>query len=148
MVNVDLIQEAVNLFSRKSETEYPTIAPLIHRLAEAQRTFGRYAKEDRILDLTIIFERYYPKENTRSKQLNKKVSSALGGSDAEITETEEAFRHFYKVRSAIIHGAKRESDKELLQEIDVALENGSHALTHFIFEFSGPQSTVVLPNGN
>lgn len=122
--DVDLILEAVNLFSRKSETEYPTVAPLIHRLAEAQRTFGRYAKEDRILDLAIIFERFYPEENTRSEQLSKKVSRALGGSDAEVTKTEEAFRHFYRVRSALIHGAKKESDKELLQEIDVALENG------------------------
>lgn len=123
--NFELIQEAVSLFSRKSETEYAAIAPLIHRLAESQRTFGRFAKEDRILDLAIIFERFYPKEKTRSEQLSRMVSNAVGGNDAEIAKTQKAFMHFYKVRSALIHGAKNEGDRELLQEIDLALENGS-----------------------
>ena len=63
----DRILHAVDMFSRKSKTNYPTIAPLIHRLAEAQRTFGRFAKEDRILDLAIVFERYFPEEKTYKK---------------------------------------------------------------------------------
>ncbi len=63
-INRDHILHAVELFSRKRETDYAIIAPLIHRLAEAQRTFGRFAKEDRILDLAIIFERYFPEKKT------------------------------------------------------------------------------------
>jgi hypothetical protein len=124
VANIELIQEAVILFSRKSETEYPTVAPLIHRFADTQRKFGRYAKEDQILDLAIIFERFSPEEKMRSKQLAKKVASTLGGSDADITKTEESFLHFYNIRSALIHGAKNDGDKKLLEEIDLALENG------------------------
>ena len=114
----------MELFSRKSKTNYATIAPLIHRLAEAQRTFGRFAKEDRILDLAIIFERYFPNDTTYKNKLSQNVSSLLGGSDEENAQISEDISRFYMTRNAIVHGAKKKGDAELLQEIDQALENG------------------------
>jgi hypothetical protein len=120
----DHIQHAVELFSRKSETDYATIAPLLHRLAEAQRTFGRFAKEDRILDLAIIFERYFPEKNTYKDKLSLNVSNVLGGSTEERAQISSDIKHVYNVRNAIVHGGKKDRDAELLLEIDQALENG------------------------
>jgi hypothetical protein len=120
----DRIQHAVELFSRKSETDYATIAPLLHRLAEAQRTFGRFAKEDRILDLAIIFERFFPNQKTYKKELSLYVSSLLGGSVEDTARISIDVEQFYRIRSAIIHGGKQGGDGELLLKIDQALENG------------------------
>lgn len=120
----DRMQHAVELFSRKSETDYATTAPLLHRLAEAQRKFGRFAKEDRILDLAIIFERFFPNEKTYKKELSRNVSILLGGSSEENAQISADIEHFYRVRNAIIHGGKQSGDAELLLKIDQALENG------------------------
>lgn len=122
--NPVLILQAVELFSKKSETDYATIAPLLHRLAEAQKTFGRFAKEDRILDLAIIFERYFPDKKTYKKELSRDISDLLGESCLERTKISEDIQHWYNVRNAIVHGGKRDVDAELIQEIDRALENG------------------------
>jgi len=113
-----------DLFSRRSLTDYATIAPLLHRLAEAQRTFGRFAKEDRMLDLAIIFERFFPEETTYKDKLSLKISNVLGGSSEEKYQISADIAHFYSVRNAIVHGGKRERDAKLLLEIDQALENG------------------------
>ncbi len=127
-VNTDHILQAVELFSKKRETNYATIAPLIHRLAEAQRTFGRFAKEDRILDLAIIFERYFPNEKTYKQKLSKNISTELAATEQERAQIQEDIQHLYDVRNALVHGAKNEGDAELLREIDVALKNGfAHA---------------------
>jgi hypothetical protein len=122
--NSDRVQYAVELFSTKSKTDYASIAPLLHRLAEAQRTFGRFAKEDRILDIAIIFERYFPEKNTYKKKLSFNISNSLGGSDEEKAQISAEIEHVYDVRSAIVHGGKKDSDAKLLLEIDQALENG------------------------
>lgn len=122
--NTDQIEQAIGLFSRKSETNYAVIAPLLHRLAEAQRTYGRFAKEDRILDLAIIFERYFPEGKTYKKELSRKISSLLGSSSEEIVQIAKDIELFYRVRNAIIHGGKNKGDRELLQEIDMVLEKG------------------------
>lgn len=120
----DRMGHAVELFSRKSQTDYATIAPLLHRLAEAQRTFGRFAKEDRILDLAIIFERFFPEETTHKDKLSKKIPNVLGGSIEEKAKIGSEIAEFYSVRNAIVHGVKRDSDAELLLGIDRVLENG------------------------
>lgn len=122
--NRDRILHAVKLFSRKSETDYATLAPLLHRLADAHRTFGRFAKEDRILDLAIIFERFFPNQKTYKNELSLNISNLLGGSNEENAQIRADIEHFYRIRNAIIHGGKQGSDAELLLEIDQALENG------------------------
>ena len=120
----DRISHAVELFSRKSDTDYTTIAPLLHRLAEAQSTIGRFAKEDCILDLAIIFERFFPEKNTYKKKLSLNVSNVLGRSSEEKAKISDEIEHVYNVRNAIVHGGKKDSDAERLLEIDQALENG------------------------
>ncbi len=97
---------------------------MLHRLAEAQRTLGRFAKEDRILDLAIIFERYFLEEKTYKKELSLNISKLLGQTTEESAQISEGIEHFYKVRNAIAHRGKKEGDSDLLLEIDLALENG------------------------
>ncbi|MGC3940567.1 hypothetical protein ACOTTU_22430 [Roseobacter sp. EG26] len=123
-VSPDHIIRAIELFSRKSDTNYAARAPLLHRLAEAQRTFGRFAKEDRILDLVIIFERYSPEEKTCKNELSLNISNLLGQTTEESAQISEGVEHYYKVRNAIVHGCKKEGDSDLLLEIDLALGNG------------------------
>ena len=82
------------------------------------------AKEDRILDLAIIFERYFPEKNTYKDKLSLNVSNVLGGSTEEKAQISADIKHVYNVRNAIVHGGKKDGDAELLLEIDQALENG------------------------
>lgn len=115
---------AVKLFSKKGKTRYAEIATLLHRYAEAQRTFGRFAKEDRVLDLAIIFERYFSEKGTYKKKLSQNISKALGKSSAEETRIAEDIKQFYSLRNAIVHGAKNDGDEKLLSQIDATLKNG------------------------
>jgi hypothetical protein len=118
------IVQAIELFAKKSDTNYPKIAPLLHRLAEAHRTNGRFAKEDRILDLAIIFERFFPDRKTYKKELSRSISALLGDSSEDSEQIGKDVEHFYEVRNALVHGAKRQRDQEKLLEIDLALEKG------------------------
>ena len=120
----ELIQSAVDIFARKSVSNYAVQAPVLHRLSNAHRTFGRFAKEDRILDLAIIFERCFPDEQTYKTKLGLKISETLGKSHAERVQIRADIEHFYDIRSAIVHGGKKEGDTERLREIDQALSNG------------------------
>lgn len=127
-VNPEHILQAIELFSKKAETSYATIAPLIHRLSEAQRTFGRFAKEDRILGFSITFERFFPNEKTYKQKLSDNISIELATNEQEKAQTKKDIQHLYDIRNALIHGAKNVGDAELLRGIDVALTNGfAHA---------------------
>lgn len=120
----DRVDEAIQLFSQKRDTNYPSIAPLLHRLAEAHRTHGRFAKEDRVIDLAIIFERFFPDRKTYKKELGRSISALLAESPAEQEKIKLDVEHIYEVRNALVHGAKEQRDQERLLEIDLALDNG------------------------
>jgi hypothetical protein len=68
-----------DLFARRRETEYAETAAIIQRLAEAHRREGRFALEDRILDLAIVFERFFkPRGRSIARELANATADYLG----------------------------------------------------------------------
>lgn len=120
-VQIRQIKLVQDLFSRRRETEYPELAAIIQRLAETYRRDGRFGSEDRILDLAIVFERLFkPRGRSLGRELEKAAGDFLGETDTEKELIREQIRHFYKVRSAIIHGPGDERRKRLINQSDKA----------------------------
>lgn len=127
-VNVqrDAIDAAVAAFADRNGAEYRHCAPVIARLVEALGRRGRFRTDDGILDVAIALERMYrPEDRGISVQLQHGVAEFLGGDEEERSRMKREVKHFYDVRSAIIHGPRDERKKQLLEERPEALRNGS-----------------------
>ena len=99
--------EAKNAFEERKSERYREVAPVIGRLAEALARSGQFAAEDKVLDVAIALERMFkPRDGGISRQLQEKVAGFLEGDDETQSQVKEAVKHFYDVRSAIIHGPK------------------------------------------
>lgn len=120
-----LIEEARRHFINRRETAYAELAPIIQRLAEALCRDGRYAAQDRVLDLALALERLLKPSSKRiSLELQETVSDMLGADDETKARLKKEVKHFYDVRSAIIHGPIDEKKKHLLTELGEAFRNG------------------------
>ncbi len=121
-----LIEETRSLFAKRRDTAYPELAPCIQRLAEALSRDGRYATEDKVLDLAVVFERLFkPSPKRISGDLQDAVADLLGTNAVSKDLLRKTVKHFYDVRSAIIHGPSDERKKRLRTEMGEASKNGS-----------------------
>ncbi|GFE67327.1 hypothetical protein KIN_44010 [Litoreibacter roseus] len=124
-VDAAQIEVIKDLFARRRETEYPDMAPIIHRLAEAHRRDGRFSSEDKVLDLAIVFERLFkPRGRSLSRDLENAAADLLAADDENKTVIKEQVRHFYKVRSAIIHGPRDDKRRRLISQAGRAWKDG------------------------
>ncbi len=120
-----MIEETRSLFARRRDTSYPELAPCIQRLAEALSRDGRYATEDKVLDLAVVFERLFkPSPKRISGDLQDAVADLLGTDEESKDLLRTTVKHFYDVRSAIIHGPSDEKKKRLRTEMGEASKNG------------------------
>lgn len=120
------IQEAQLLFSRRGETAYAELAPVVYRLAEAYSRDGRFAAQDRILDIAIVFERLFKPANRQiSKVLQHEIAELLGYNAEEKDRIKAEVKHLYDVRSAIIHGPSDTRKKQLLREVEKVWKAGA-----------------------
>ncbi len=125
VVDAGQIETIKDLFARRRETEYPEMAAIIHRLAESHRRDGRFSSEDKVLDLAIVFERLFkPGRHSISRYLEKAAADFLATNDEEKSTIKEQMRHFYKVRSAIIHGPSDNKRIRLVSQAERAWEGG------------------------
>lgn len=115
---INLVKE---LFAKRRNTEYPEMAAIIQRLAEAHRRDGRFSLEDKVLDLAIVFERLFkPRGRTIGRDLGKSAAELLAVTDEDKATIKEQLRHFYKIRSAIIHGPSDERSRRLISQSEKA----------------------------
>lgn len=120
-VEAKQIELVKDLFRRRRETEYPEMAAIVQRLAEAHQRDGRFSVEDKILDLAIVFERLFkPRGRSIRRDLERAAADLLAETDAEKASITEKIRHFYKVRSAIIHGPSNDRDRRLIRQSNEA----------------------------
>lgn len=121
----DAIDGATRAFAARDGERYVNCAPMITRLAEALARQGRFATDDRILDVAIALERLYmPDDRGISAQLQECVAGFLGGAREERCRMKGEIKHFFDVRSAIIHWPKDAKKKRLLEERPEAFRNG------------------------
>ncbi len=87
------------------------------RLAEALARDGRFAAEDRILDIATSLERMYELGGGEiSHKMRTRASWFLGRDAEDRIRVMESIRHFYRVRSEIVHKGKRKASAERYRE--------------------------------
>ena len=111
-------------FKRDCETS-TELSPIILRLAEALRRDGRYASDDKVLDVAVSLERLFkPSGRSISMDLQNSIADFLGSSDELKAQLKDKVKHFYDVRSAIVHGPIDTKKRHLLTEVEEAFHNG------------------------
>ena len=124
-MNTEALDEARKSFCERDSDLHREYAPILSRLAEALARSGRFGIDDKILDIAIVLERLYkPRDRGISAQLQKSAARLLASGSEEQTKVEEGIKHFYDVRSAVIHGPKDEKKRRLLEEREVAFRTG------------------------
>ena len=102
--------EAKEAFRSRQSARFQAIAPFVVRLAEALRRGGRFAVQDKVVDVAIALEGMYelPKRN-KSRKLEGRVSAFLGIDAEDRRQIRESVRRLYKARSAVVHSGKGET---------------------------------------
>ena len=102
--------EAMEAFENRRGERYARMAPIVGRLAEALGRDGRFAVEDRILDVAIALERMYELEGGEiSHKMRTRVAWFLGADVESRLREMKAVKEFYEARSAIVHNSKRKA---------------------------------------
>ena len=131
----EALAEAREAFENRGGKQYGTMAPIISRLAEALARSGQFAAEDKVLDVAIAIERLFkPKGRNISEKLREKMASFLEGDDEAQSQVKEAVKHFYDVRSAIIHGPQDGKKIHLLEKKNEALDAGFSLARRSLFK--------------
>ena len=131
----EALAEAREAFENRGGKRYGTMAPIISRLAEALARSGQFAAEDKVLDVAIAIERLFkPKGRNISEKLREKMASFLEGDDEAQSQVKEAVKHFYDVRSAIIHGPQDGKKMHLLEKKNEAFDAGFSLARRSLFK--------------
>ena len=128
----EALGEAMEAFEIRTGERYARMAPIVGRLGEALGRDGRFAVEDRILDVAIALERMYQLDGGEiSHKMRTRVAWFLGA-DAESRRREmKAVKEFYEARSAIVHNRKR---KEVTQRQHDAFVKGFDIARRSLFK--------------
>ena len=109
----EVFAEAKEAFDNRASERFGKMAPMIGRLAEALTREGRFAVEDRILDVAIALERMYALDRDEISHKLRTRAAWFLGTDAESRVREmQAVKEFYDMRSAIVHSKKKKPAAE------------------------------------
>lgn len=107
------LDEARILFQERNSDRFRRYEPIVARLAEAAARSGRFAVDDRILDVAIALERMYELDQGEiSFKLKTRAACFLESDTASRTEVFKDVSRFYDARSAIVHNKKRKRSPE------------------------------------
>ena len=109
------LDEAKELFRKRNGPLFRKYEPIVARLAEAAARGGRFAVDDRILDVAMALERMYELDQGEIVfKLKTRAACFLESDTAGRTRVFRDVGRFYDARSAIVHNArkKRWSKKE------------------------------------
>ena len=113
MLAPEAFAEAKEAFDNRTSERFGKMAPIIGRLAEALAREGRFAVEDRILDIAIALERMYELDGGEISHKLRTRAAWFLGADAESRVCEmQAVKEFYDMRSAIVHSKKKKPAAE------------------------------------
>ena len=113
----DALTEARTAYDERKSQNYQELSPVVARLAEALVRDGRFAAEDGILDIAIGLERMYGLVGGEiSHKMRTRASWFLGRDAEDRIRVMDSVRHFYNVRSEIVHKGKRRASVKRYQE--------------------------------
>ena len=104
------VDEALEAFESRQGARYKRMARSVARLAGALSRTGRFAMQDKVLDVAVTLEGMYklPRRG-KSYKLQKRVANLLGTDALDREQIRETIRRFYKVRSEIVHSGSGEA---------------------------------------
>ena len=106
----EAIDEAKKAYEDRESERFGKYAPVVARLSEALARDGRFAVDDRILDVAIALERMYELEGGElSHKMRTRVAWFLGMDAESRARAFKAAKEFYDARSAIVHGRKKQA---------------------------------------
>ena len=111
MLRASALAEAREAFEGRENGRFERFAPFVGRLAEALGRHGRFAGDDRTVDVAIALEGMYelPKWG-KSRKLANRASGFLATDSRDRQRMRESVLRFYEVRSEIVHsGPQRAS---------------------------------------
>ena len=112
-LRTEALAKAREVFESRRSHRYVRLAPVVSRLAEALARDGRFAVEDRILDVAIALERMYELGGGEiSHKLRTRASWFLGKDAESRLGVMKSIAEFYGVRSDIVHNRKRQASEE------------------------------------
>ena len=102
------LDEARALFRERNGARFRKYEPIIARLAEAVSRSGRFALDDRILDVAIALERLYELDQGEIVfKLRTRAACFLETETLGRSQVFEDVGKFYEARSAIVHSSKK-----------------------------------------
>ena len=98
------LAEAQEAFRNRESARYAKMVPIVRRLSEALARNGRFALDDKIVDVSIALEGMYdlPKWGV-TRALEERVSGFLASDNESRERIGVSARAFYEARSAIVH---------------------------------------------
>ena len=114
----ELVPEALAIareaFDNRDHKRFEEMAPIIGRLDEALARDGRFAIEDKILDVAIALERMYQLDRGISRNMQTRAAWFLGDDTGSLVET---IKEFYNTRSGIVHNRRKQNSPAHNREI-------------------------------
>ena len=104
------VEEALEAFQYRRSARYERMARFVTRLAVALSRTGRFAMQDKVLDVAVSLEGMYelPRRG-KSYTLQKRVANFLGTDAFDRERISETIRRLYQVRSEIVHSGSGEA---------------------------------------
>ena len=113
----EAVADAKTAYGERKGQRYVKLAPVVARLAEALARDGRFAAEDKILDVAIALERMYELGGGEiSHKMRTRASWFLGRDAEDRVRVMESVKEFYSVRSKIVHSGTRKLPAERYRE--------------------------------
>ena len=110
MVSAARVDEALEAFQDRQGARYERMARFTARLAVALSRVGRFAMQDKVLDVAVALEGMYelPRRG-KSAELQKRVANFIGTDAIDRERIRETIHRLYKVRSEIVHSGLGET---------------------------------------
>ena len=103
------LDEARELFRKRNGPLFRKYESIVARLAEAAARSGRFAVDDRILDVAMALERMYEIDRGRiGFKLKTRAACFLEPETERRTRVTDAMENFYRARSEIVHNSETE----------------------------------------
>ncbi|WP_170755632.1 HEPN domain-containing protein [Ruegeria lacuscaerulensis] len=119
------VHQAMKVYKSRENVDQIRLSAVVRRLSEALARDGRFGADDRILDVSQSIELMFEIKGTGiGKKLQKAMVDLLALDEEHAEEVRNAVKHFYDVRSAIVHGASDAYRKRLLEGRQRAFRSG------------------------
>ncbi len=119
------VRQAVSAYECRESPTFKRLELVRRRLSEALARRGRFALDDRILDVSQSIELMLEiRANNVGRKFVSELADLLSSDEEHNAAIRTAAKKFYNVRSAIVHGPSDDHRKRLMQDRAQAFRSG------------------------